>query len=441
MKQLLSGSPKQAFFLRLLLIVFFSTHAFAQTTYKIQGYVSNFAGEPLIHIQITDTVSGKATFSQKNGSFTIETKENHAVLCFKSVGYETLFVIVKDVSALQTLPVKMKEKSLQLETVEINASAIQMVYKRPSAYILDFEFYQEGFLLLLEEKGRSFLRHTNTESETISELSIKNNARKLFTDCFNNIQVIYDDSIYEVYQTGNLLSLGHGNAINIFNKLLLPCMAATNTGLIFSKYLGYNQSLLYYTFNQNKTSGNFLYMVSNKTSEAFAQLYTTETMIKSILAKHPMDDNDTAEQRFLRTAERDRYFTEKVLHHEIYSPLLIANDSIFIFDHVSDSGFVFCIEPDIKRIRKFPLQYKASSRNKNRIITDDDRKNIFLISQTNGVNYIHKIDLTNGKIYSGKKIVSHLYPEKLKIKGLWAFYIYRDRDGGSFNYLYRQKIE
>ena len=94
--------------------------------------------------------------------------------------------------------------------------------------------------------------------------------------------------------------------------------------------------------------------------------YYMEVMLESGMARKVMGYNSIPQQYFARKVERKEWFYLTNLSNPIYNPLLHIKDSIFIFNHVTDSAYVF--NQDGMFERSFPINYHYKSGWNNKII-------------------------------------------------------------------------
>ena len=108
------------------LLIFLSLSALSQTAIIRGKIADDITGEPLFGITVGDTITGKGTTTDFEGSFSLEIKIP-CVLRFMGIGFTTQYV---EVSTPERIEVKMKTQEAFLSVVEITSDRILERQKR-----------------------------------------------------------------------------------------------------------------------------------------------------------------------------------------------------------------------------------------------------------------------------------------------------------------------
>jgi len=77
---------------------------------------------------------------------------------------------------------------------------------------------------------------------------------------------------------------------------------------------------------------------------------------------------------------------------------------------------------------------------KNELIMDYLKKEIYAKCVRDGLVYLLKIDPNSGHILSEFKLSGHVFPDKIKIRHGFAYYLSIDNKYNSVQNVYRQKL-
>lgn len=435
---------KFIFVLLLIVLHFFAVSQQANQVVLI-GHVSDTDEIPLIGAKTIDLNTGKQATTNKKGLFQLNISSQSTVIRISYKGYNTLEKpITKNdlkqiVNDTLLLSVKLKPETVEFSEVEIIANRNLLAYNKPNILILDYNFISGNLLLLIATNKTYKLRLVDDHSNTISEIALHNKRPEgLFEDCFGNIHLLYKDKVHQLAEDQFGLSLMKGFSREQFNEYLSPCILATKSHLFFAKLENHNQSVIYFSINKGNQSKKLVHKTIDKEGAIATADFYNKTSIESKQAKHVMADNNFTEQGFARNVEKREWFYKSVLKNPTYNPMIKVKDSVFIFDHVVDSVFIFAQNGSIKRA--FPINYHYQTGWKNEVIVDNSGENIYAKCLQKGLVYLLQINSNDGKVLEKFKLRGHAFPEKIKIKDEFAYYLYTDHTNQSITNIYRQKL-
>jgi len=91
--------------------------------------------------------------------------------------------------------------------------------------------------------------------------------------------------------------------------------------------------------------------------------------------------------------------------------------------------------------RSFPINHHYKTGWKNELIIDHIESAIYAKCFKGGLVHLLKIDPGNGKVIDEYKLENHIFPEKLKVQGGFAYYLYKNKDEYYEQNLYRQQLK
>lgn len=433
----------------LLLLLISSQFCFAQQKKLIiQGQVLIENGDFLPTANIVDINSKVGTVTNLNGVFNLTLPKQATSINISHIGYSTIIkkITTVDIDQIKNdtlfLSFNLKESTVDLTSVQINSSSIQLVYEEANVSILDYVFYKEDILLLLLDNKEYKLRLVDVNSITLFDLSIRNNPDNLFKDCHDKLHLQYNDRSYPIKFQNKEFYLENGHNRDEFDRIASPCITTIGNILFLLNYGRDNKVLYYSTLKKGTKQKQGFHLIANKSYLTSNQDYRMEEIIRhkrKVKGLHMMGDNDQDPQSLLRLIERNEQYLEKTLTKPDYHPLFKINNSVFIFNHLVDSVFIYDSLGTYQS--KFSIDYHNHNDWAEEVIVESDGQNIYTKFKKGDYAYLKQIDPNNGNIISTIHIKKHTFPEKIKVKGGFVYYLFSNPySTGALYKIYRQSL-
>lgn len=436
------------FFLWLLLLNSSDYFCKAQNTTKeltIKALVTDENEIPLIGATVIDSISLKKTITDKHGFFNITIPKNKIDLNISYVGFNS-FRKTFDKNELEEqksdtilLSIKLNPITINISEIEINSSEVQRAYNEKDISVIDFEFHPNGLFLLLSINNINYLRLVNEYDQTLHEKVLKNKPEKFFKDCFNNIQLVCADSIFQLVYSEKDFSFLGGYSIKNFKSLLEPCVAANQEFLYFKEYGLHNKSIQYYSVNLKTKEKKIINNISDDASFIATDNFYRRNQAEQIAFGNTITENTIEQQKAARKAQKDFWFYQQILSSPVYYPMIQIKDSLFVFNHLADSALVYNDKGKI--CRRFTINHHLKNGWKNDIIKDYSSAELYAKYIRGGLVYLSKINTNNGTSSNEVLVKAHIYPEKIKIRDGYVYYIFNNTKDQSKPNVYRQKIK
>ena len=432
--------------LRITLFYIFTTClGFSQDLGQITivGRVADTDNVPLIGATVLDTSTSKGSITDKQGIFHLILPKQGTTIRISYVGYHTLekTITAREINDSKNdtilFSVSLKPKTVELAEVEILAANIQRAYNKPEILIIDYDFHSDGLFLLLSINNQYKLRMVDDYSNTLNDIPIRKKPENLFRDCFGNLHILYADSIYQIRVGEAGLSLMDGFSVEQFTQFLLPCVAACNDVLFFKDHGLHNQSVIYYLIEKTNKEKKLVQVIVDEESLIAVDDFYQEIMAEGG-APNTMGENKDQHQ-VSRKVEKKIWFYQIILSSPIYNPLCQVKDSIFIFNHIVDSAFVYNGQGELQRT--FPINYHYQAGWKNEVLIDYTTQEIYAKCVRGGLVYLLQIDPNSGQILDEFRLNGHVYPEKIKVRDGVAYYLHKDNKEFSVQNVYRQRLK
>ncbi len=216
----------------------------------VSGYVfdsKNNAALSNVNIYVTGTPSGAAT--NQNGYFMIRIRKFPVLLYFSYVGYETKPVTVAAPSAAG-IKVYLTEEVRELGEVTITGNRIMKLVRGDTLNIVDYEIAGNLVLMIAnpyKQANEQRLYAAKQSGEILSSCKIPKAGRKvedpellaigktkyLFKDCYGEVQLITQDTVWQILYTNTRLYLIYPTPYKDFFELLYPVKAEIDGKIIY----------------------------------------------------------------------------------------------------------------------------------------------------------------------------------------------------------------
>lgn len=284
---------------------------------------------PNVNIQVLNTQRG--TSSDNNGDFTLKIlKADRPIgLFFTSVGYQDTLISVVPQQDTIVIRFKMKETSYMLEPATVTAEKVTYYYSKSNFVMFDFEILDDMFFILQKKTGRNGdyrVLVTDMLFEPVDTIFLPKHIvpQQIILDCFNNCQIVAQDSVYQIAKYDNYeiaFSSGKSKYMSLMKNILF----------VTSKYMYFNELKLdgyistFYRYNLDTKEKENLFICDDsrsfreiKQDVRFHQYYKT-------VDPNYRGPNDEEWENFIRHA----------WYHTKDCRLMQVADTLYYFDHLN----------------------------------------------------------------------------------------------------------
>lgn len=388
-----------------------------------------------------------AVFTNRLGNYciTLDLQENETpVLVFKSMLHDIYKRPLKRNELRKTgddtLYIDVTLNFYTLPAVEVSA-APDTVFGSKELSVSDFEFHGEDHFIMLAyekklDKGSKLL-YVNQYRDVLSSYTIPDLAKELYSDFAGRHYVICEKRVYEINVRDDILSL-FPIEHDFFEKQIRPWVDTSESAAYFSNHVWYYPEFDYYAYNTGDSAFKKLHTVIDK---PLMELYRAQYKY--------VDGRDKLEAyRAQRATGVDKEiwiaiwsgFPKSIYYHSLYAPMFVQNDTILIFDHYSNKLFRY--NSSHEAIDSIDITYHNGPDKKQweeLLIKDSGNQLIYAVYLKEGRYFLKELNTGSGEIKSVHRL-TYKYPERLKIKDGYAYYIYRPYESAQKKFLYREKI-
>ncbi len=400
----------------------------------IKGKVHDIGNMPIAHAAIQNIETNEGTTADVLGNYYLK-----AVLptTIKVVllGYKTVLKRIPSIQHKDTV-----EEDFTLETDSellkritiISAPAAQPDLLKESGSLMDFEIHNNKIWLLYHYRKDDVMELYDSTMNYLSRISLNHRAEALNKE---------DNTALYLSQTPTN-SLFDENTDSIYFYEYNPIRNTIDEiGMSREQFDKATKNLCayhypyYYWFLQNfdNSSINYVYFKSLVPDNKLLYDYSDISMARHndpvLLELHGINQPENCLDFMSRNASqvdaaalslREETLLE-LLVRNIYCPLKIVRDSIYIFNFDNDSILVFNLENEKRRQFSLSFQIHGMEIHYPEIMVDDEGMNCYYKYVYNDQVYIENIDLNSG-IEENKQKLEFPFPNKIRIMGGYVYY-------------------
>lgn len=452
----------------LLLCLFFCvTSSYSQdSTFTFKGKVIDSDNKtPLRHVSIQITGTLRGTETDSSGYFTLFITDERKLLKFSLLGYETVYVNPYSQPRKEYL-VPMKQKAKLINEVSVTANAIQPMAKSKRSYVLDYDFYDDHILLISYGLNKSSYKLVllNETGDTLNIVKTPEMPVKLFKDCLGNHYIVCEKNIHQVYYDNTLLHLLPPKSIEDLENILLPCIAQDSSNLyliekqgsylvtntIFHDFYSNHTSLTYYFINKERKQKKELLSVVDEATlrmkaderrllDAKEQGRAGDAQGRIVNPKSKSDirakSSNHRQKSILRSF--DVIFSETIVFKEIFAPLYVIKNNLYVFDFVNSKLQSFSPSGDM--LKESEMTLHCDIKWKRSMCIDEKLSKAYTLFEKNGISELKEIDVQTGKECHSKKIPL-VFVENIKVHNGSIYFLHKGEDADDTRYLSKLKI-
>ncbi|MGL4598218.1 MAG: carboxypeptidase-like regulatory domain-containing protein, partial [Bacteroidia bacterium] len=328
--------------------------------YLVSGQVISSATKlPLSNVNVQIDGTAQSTSTNDAGFFELQGQSDSVLLVFQNIGYEKKYLYINAKNSTKLI-VALDPKNVQLNEVTIRALPMDTVYISQRSHVLDYDFYGENILLVTfgNSLTKSKLVLLNPLFDTLAILGIPEKPERLFKDCLGNNHLICATHVYMIYFDSSALYLLQPVTRNEFERVTVPCIAADSANLYFMRKSGakeiqmnyfdvqtHNHVVEYFSFDRIHKKQNLLLAIADEKTLA----------MKADEEQFTGQKKSAGVYRSEQAMEADRLYAENAIYKEIFAPLKIIHDTIYVFDFINSR--IACYAPDGMKLKQVEIKF------------------------------------------------------------------------------------
>ena len=430
----------------LVSIVLISLSLKAQKSYVIQVFSKNQS--PILGVNCSSSDGAVIGVSDTNGEIYL-TNVNVQKVYMSHISHEEFILYFTDANIYEVI---LKRNRANLPEVSVNSHKLpEIVYKSEQFHASDFVFFEDGVLVLTNERNQLFkpdglkkkviLRDcrivkldTNLKEQTSSKLLHEgiNLYKDEYGQCFlqtlkggffitevnGEIELVAVGEEFD-FQTPVPLSLNENGDVKLVNNFD-PTFPA------FEYYLMKEDSTrLMCSIEDKVLMHTFRAQYRNLIPREKLNAYRME--LKSGIEKEVISGYMTG-------------FHNSILFEPLYAPSFLVCDSIYVFNLIEEKVMVYNLEGALQReVRTNIDPSRQRSKFQNRIIQDHITGELYAEYLDGRTGVLRRIELNSGELGKVKKL-TYDYPERVEVYADEVYYLYRPFRTPQKTYLYKENL-
>jgi hypothetical protein len=353
----------------------------------------------------------------------------------------------------------MVSKVDQLPEVSVNATKILIAYDNPKRWVVDYELLNDRMVILLSRGKGATVVLTDYESNDLDRVEIPkfdfskgiehfrnnrskrefllNESKNIYKNYNGDIHVVTPDWVNQLIVANDSIFIFPKISYNEFSSKILPIVTTFNGHMYRQDITNHNQKIVYTKLDTNSFVPQRL-TIFDKEGADNAQHWWQKSYYASNESSSVMGDINVAQLYDERTKREATGVYRELVSEPEYAPLFTTNEFIYVFDHTN--GFIIKCDEDLKIQDKVKIKYHNELKWNEKIHVDMDTKEVYIEFLRKGLKELHKIDLETGKIINVYVLIKQTFPQKIRIKNGFAYYMYKKSADGQKQYLYKQPL-
>lgn len=331
-------------------------------------------------------------------------------------------------------------KGKTLNSVTVKAPGIpDTVFESKRLSVADFELLRNGQMVLLAypkqlKKGSELLLYDGVE--VVNSFSVPGTAEELVRDYRGNPHVLCKDNVYGLYVSNSQIGISTLDKA-YYLKYLAPIVDTNYSKMFFSNFSKDYPAFDYYAFDQFDSTYSKIIEIED---ELMMELYRSEYKWVDVRTKLWAKNKEYETGIDAEVWVGANYFTQSLYYKELYAPMFVKNDTVFVFDYYKDKLFKF--DAAGNRLDSVAIYHHYQPKTtgwKKQLIQDQATGEVYAVFDIAGFTYLGLVNLQTGEIKEKVKL-EFRYIDKLAIQDNFVYYIYRPFESTQKKFLYKERL-
>ena len=430
---------------RFLVVILFLQFLFPALTqvefpFIFEGTVTNAQGLELVGANIADQRGILIQTTDFDGKFFLEVDRGEIEINISYIGYEKLTVNLRpDEMDFEDGRYKksfiLRQDVQSIGQVTISAEKIERVYDKKAVLVYDYAFHGDNLLLLIKDKKRRYLRLVDENSNTLLEKELDIKPDEIFEACIGDLMLLTEKDCYRIDIVQDIELVREGSRTD-FETSIRPCEEITPSSLITVRFGKHNKSVTYFATNMKTAEYKVLDQIIDMEAHMAAsfQLARLKAAGNVNQGAH-MDDKGLARARQIF---QDQAYYELIMTRPIYAPIFRLDKELYIFDHVNSMIRTYDFSGSMTNT--CDLTYDDGLESVDEVIKDQQLDEVYAVHYRGSYARLVKIDHKTGENKGEFILDQHSFPEEIKVKNGYAYYIYQEKKDLSNPNIFRQRL-
>ncbi|MCB0663740.1 MAG: carboxypeptidase-like regulatory domain-containing protein [Saprospiraceae bacterium] len=437
-----------------ILFSFCWTLSFSQALLKVEGMVVDQNGQALPGATVrVSPVLGTTT--DENGFYRLNLSKEAFALTASFVGYtpQTRQFYQVDLQNLEnnTLSIHftLLEDVADLPTATVTGKRIEKIYQNNHQIIRDFELAGDYLLLLLQERGQSFLSLQTESGDQLDTLQLPFKSFTLHKGCTGAFHVAGNWEAMEISVENKQIFSLKTYPVENFEESILPCIASTPDFILYKNHLSKLNQTTYLAVDRYTGINTVLKSIADHEKTAASKTYLSEIISEYYLA--------VGQDRFYNIIEDARWtgdlfelavtndlmakvsYYENIVTKAISTAAFQHEGNWVIFDHQNDSLFYF--SPSLVELTTQSISYTREDGWKEVMYQDISTQRIYATFEKKDQLFFKEVIPSTGATGNTYSLANKYYfPKEIKIKNGAAYFIAQGASTSPYRQIYKQYL-
>lgn len=369
----------------LILFSFFQITISAQSPIVIKGIIVDAkTNVPLEKVNIFNQTSVTGTSSELDGTFEITIEDLPTVFIFSYIGYENFLFNIEE-KPTEPITIRLQRSTFGLPEIEVTDQPIIEELTKKSYTVKDF-ILDKNKILILTFPGTfsgNKLIFKDWDGTVLDELKLeKERVQSMHRSCLGNIHMLGKKNGFEISLVNDQIQIISKYPLRQFEKLIEPCVTATDDFLYWQEY-GAKDQLLTYT------------IISKEEKDIIKKIRIVDGQNLS-RSKDDFVLADAVATKFNKATWIERQSWNQLMYKPLFSPLHIYQNELCLFNHTN--GYLEFFTFTGENLRYIPITYHQSKKWEKRILFDKKYNKAYTVYDTKKGKAIYEINLNEGSV-------------------------------------------
>jgi CarboxypepD_reg-like domain len=389
-------------------------------------------------LQVVGTALGAIT--DADGRYRLTITGSRATVQVQYLGYQPQ--VLRMFPERQTVyDIALEPQAVSLPTTTITSDKLQRVYPHRQTMVIDYEFLKEDVLVIIYDanRRRNVLQLLSADFVVLAEHdNPAEPPRALVQDCLGASHCITEHFSGQIDWLGGTRITVRYDSLVRFRQVLEPCLAYVDSTYYFASMRGDYAKQFQFVHLADRQLQPFYDCVDRK---AMATVRDEVVMggRTSLTTQVTIEDASGSRQQMRAGFQSDlnRRYLKEVLCPPIYVPIKVVQGQAHVFDHPNGRIVAFDLQGHITDA--VSISYPALDDWKKEVLVNAEESEAFTLTEKNGYVTVHRIDLDTGALDEAWEL-PFPFVQKIKIRGGYIYFSYRDRLEDNVKRLYRLQM-